>query len=124
MNDSPKAARNYWKYAFCVLFFVSFGVFALGIKCWGDATARAISNFYGEKEYKRLKYDFDAIAKLFIAFQSTMSPEMLISEAKRQGFGTITEKKNGLNRIQVGSALFAFNQDGKLMWLKRYDEAR
>jgi len=124
MNNSPKAARNYWKYAFCVLFCVSLSVFALGLKCWGDATAAAISSFYGEKEYKYLKYDFDAIAKLFIAFQSSMSSDRLISEAKRQGIGTITENKNGLKRIQIGSAVFAFNQDGKLLWIKRYDEAR
>jgi hypothetical protein len=124
MNDSPKAARNYWKYAFCILFFVSLGIFALGLKCWGDATAAAIGNFYGEKEYKSLKYDFDSIAKIFIAFQPSMSPDSLLNEAKRQGLGTITENKNGLNRIQVGSAVFAFNQEGKLLWLKRYDEAR
>jgi len=124
MNDSSNTTRNYWKYAFCVLFPVSLIILGLGLKCWLYRTNIAINNFYGEKSYNSLKYDFDAIAKLFLAFQPSISPDSLLNEARKQGLGTMIEDRNGLNRIQVGLAVFAFNRDGKLLWIKQYHEAQ
>lgn len=80
MNDSLIRTRNYWKYAFCVLLLVSLIILGLGLKCWLARTNFAINNYYVEKSYNSLKYDFDAIAKLFFAFNPLMSPDSLLNE--------------------------------------------
>lgn len=122
MNDSTDEPRNYWKYAFYVLLCVSVILLGFGLNCWLTRVNTAIGNYYGERSYNYLKKDFDTMAQLFLAFQTSMSRDKLINEAHKLGLGTMFDK-NDFNRIQVGLTVFAFNQDGKLMWIKQYDDA-